>query len=121
MLRSIEAVFAAALKVLDSLALDMTGIAVERGRSALMPAVQKPFGDLMQTFIDDVIAFNRTSCALSNFPDEHRLSKDYHQAILRDVAAAWQEFSLAANRLLLAKADAVRPARAKVTPISRSK
>ena len=120
-LRSIEAVFAAALKVLDSLALDMTGIAVERGRSALMPAVQKPFGDLMQTFIDDVIAFNRTSCALSNFPDEHRLSKDYHQAILRDVAAAWQEFSLAANRLLLAKADAVRPARAKVTPISRSK
>jgi len=120
-LRSIEAVFAEALKVLETLALDMTGIAVERGRSALMPEVQKPFGDLMQTFIDDVIAFNRTSCALSNFPDEHRLSKDYHQTILRDVAAAWQEFSLAANRLLLAKADAGRPTRAKVTPISSLK
>jgi monoamine oxidase len=53
-----------------------------------------------------VIAFNRTSCALSNFPHEHQLSKEYIQTILRDVAAAWQEFSLSANRLLLAKSEA---------------
>ena len=56
--------------------------------------------------LDDVVAFNRTSCALSNFPDEHQLSREYLQAILRDIAAAWLEFSLAANRLLLAKAGA---------------
>jgi monoamine oxidase len=61
----------------------------------------------MQGLLDDVIAFNRTSCALSNFPDEHHLSKDYVQTILRDIAAAWQEFSLSANRLLLAKAERV--------------
>ena len=68
--------------------------------------VQQPFGELMQSLMDDVIAFNRTSCALSNFPDEHRLSEEYKQVILRDIAAAWQAFSLAANRLLLAKANA---------------
>ncbi len=60
----------------------------------------------MQSILDDVIAFNRTSCALSNFPDEHHLSGHYKQVILRDIAAAWQEFSLSANRLLLAKANA---------------
>ncbi len=103
-LESIEAVYENALDVLNTLTFDMRGVAVERGRSALTPEVQKPFGDFMQCLLDDVIAFNRTSCALSNFPDEHHLSKVYVQTILRDIAAAWQEFSLAANRLLLAKA-----------------
>lgn len=105
-LGAIEGVFAAALQVIDALTFDMRGVAIERGRSALMPEVQKPFRDLMQSLLDDAVAFNRTSCALSNFPHEHKPSKDYVQTILRDIAAAWQEFSLAANRLLLAKAEA---------------
>jgi monoamine oxidase len=65
--------------------------------------VQKPFRDFIQSLVDDVVAFNRTSCALSNFPDEHHVSKEYMQVIYRDIAAAWQEFSLSANRLLLDK------------------
>ncbi|MFA5952185.1 MAG: FAD-dependent oxidoreductase [Hyphomicrobium sp.] len=103
-LGSLEAFYGEALGVLESLAFDMREVAVERGRSALTPEVQKPFREFMQTLLDDVIAFNRTSCALSNFPDEHHLSKEYMQTILRDIAAAWQEFSLSANALLLAKA-----------------
>lgn len=105
-LESMEEVFDKALAVLDDLDFDVGAVMVERGRSSLTPGVQQPFGELMQSVIDDVVAFNRTSCALSNFPDEHHLSKEYHQVILRDIAAAWLEFSLAANRLLLAKADA---------------
>lgn len=105
-LESMEEIFDSALAVLDGLVFDMSAVTVERGRSSLTPDVQQPFGELMQSLMDDVIAFNRTSCALSNFPDEHRLSAEYTQVILRDIAAAWQEFSLSANRLLLAKADA---------------
>lgn len=105
-LESMEEVFRSALAVLDDLAFDMSAATVDRGRSSLMPDIQQPFGVLMQSLIDDVTAFNRTSCALSNFPDEHRLSKEYTQVIMRDIAAAWQEFSLSANRMLLAKADA---------------
>jgi len=56
--------------------------------------------------LDAVIDFNRTSCALSNFPQERRLSKDYVSATLRDVAAAWREFSLAANERLIARRGA---------------
>ncbi|WP_137042976.1 FAD-dependent oxidoreductase [Pseudolabrys sp. FHR47] len=104
-LGSVEEIYGEALEVLNDLRFDMSAVAVERGRSALMPDVQKPFRDLMQALLDDVIAFNRTSCALSNFPDEHHPSKEYMQTILRDVAAVWQEFSLSANRLLLAKAE----------------
>ncbi len=103
-----EEVFDNALAVLDGLDFEISAVTVERGRSSLTPGVQQPFGDLMQSVLDDVIAFNRTSCALSNFPDEHHLSKEYRQVILRDIAAAWLEFSLSANRLLVAKARRAR-------------
>lgn len=108
MLAAIEEVYSQALGLLESLPFDAGKVPVERGRSALTPEVQKPFGDFMQKLLDDVIAFNRTSCALSNFPDEHNLSKEYVQTILRDVAAAWKAFSLSANELLLAKAKGNR-------------
>ena len=106
MLESMEEVFDKALAKLDGLPFEISTVAVERGRSPLTPGVQQPFGSLMQSVLDDVTAFNRTSCALSNFPDEHHLSKEYLQVILRDIAAAWLEFSLSANRLLVAKANA---------------
>jgi monoamine oxidase len=78
-------------------------VVVERGRSAQTPDVQAAFGGFIQALLDAVVHFNRTSCALSNFPGEHHLSKDYTQAILLDIAAAWREFSLSANRVLMAK------------------
>ena len=109
-LGSVEEVLGKALDVLEGLPFDMSAVTVERGRSALTPEVQKPFRNFMQSLLDDVVAFNRTSCALSNFPGEHHLSKEYVQTILRDIAAAWQEFSLSANRLLLAKETDAKPA-----------
>jgi monoamine oxidase len=105
MLGAAEDVFAQALKKLETLPFDLSGVGVEQGRCALTPQAQKPFSDFLRQFYDDVVAFNRTSCALSNFPDEHHLAKNYEQAIFRDLAAAWTEFSLAANRLLLAKGE----------------
>jgi monoamine oxidase len=106
MLGAAEGFFAQALAKLESLPFDLAGVPVEKGRSALTPEAQKPFGDFLKQFFDDVAAFNSTSCALSNFPDEHKLPKDYRQAIMRDIAAAWAEFSLAANDLLIGKGDA---------------
>lgn len=103
-LGEMEDLFHRALGRLDALSFDVADVPVEAGRSALTPQVQAPFRDVLQRFMDDVAAFNRTSCALSNFPDEHHISKPYHQAILRDIAAAWQEFSLTANRALIARA-----------------
>ncbi|POF33847.1 flavin monoamine oxidase family protein [Roseibium marinum] len=107
LLETVEEMLDEALVYLGELDFDIARIPVENGRSALMSDIQSPFRDFLQILMDDVIAFNRTSCALSNFPHEHQLSNDYKQTILRDVAAAWRAFSLAANRLLLSKTDAL--------------
>jgi monoamine oxidase len=105
-LGALEEVLDRALAVIADLPFDAAGVTVERGRCGLTPDIQAPFGDLMRRLFDDVMAFNATSCALSNFPDEHRLSREYRGTILRDMAAAWQEFSLTANRALLEKIGA---------------
>jgi monoamine oxidase len=100
---AIEALFEQSLLRIEALPLDMEAVAIEKGRASLTPLIQQPFGEVMQAVFDDAIAFNQTSCALSNFPNEHRVSKDYTQAIMREVAAAWREFSLSANDLLVKK------------------
>jgi len=106
MLGAMESVFTDALAFLDELPFSHDGVAVERGRSDLTPKVQAAFDGFIQVLLDAIIDFNRTSCALSNFPEEHRLAKDYISTTLRDIGAAWREFSLSANRLLLEKRDA---------------
>jgi monoamine oxidase len=103
MLGTMEAVFKEALIVLEGLPFDHAHVGVERGRSDLTPLVQKAFDGFIQELLDAVIEFNRTSCALSNFPDEHKLDKEYIGVTLRDIAAAWREFSLDANQILLDK------------------
>ncbi len=103
LLSAMELVFSQALVKLEELPFEVSQIPVERGRSALTPKVQAAFEGFIQALLDAAVHFNRTSCALSNFPDEHHLSKDYTQAILLDIAAAWREFLLSANRILVAK------------------
>lgn len=104
LLEAMEDVFDRALAMLDGLPLDVGSATVESGRCSLTPEVQRPFGDLMRTLLDDVTAYNRTCRALAKLPDEQLLPQPYLQVMLRDIAAAWLEFSLSANRLLLAKA-----------------
>ncbi len=110
LLGAMEATFADALGMIDALPFDHAGVPIERGRSELTPKIQGAFEGFIQGLLDEVIDFNRTSCALSNFPAEHRLQKDYVSATLRDVAAAWREFSLAANDRLIVKPGAPRAA-----------
>lgn len=103
LLGAMEAVLKEAIGVLESLPFDHSAVAVEKGRSDLTPLVQKAFDGFIQEMLDGVIDYNRTSCALSNFPDEHKPSQEYLNVTLLDIAAAWREFSLDANQILLDK------------------
>jgi monoamine oxidase len=107
LLAAVTETFGAALDRVAEMALDLAGVAVEKGRCALTPRLQRPFDSFLKTVLDDGLAFNRASRALADFPAEQNPSRDDVQAILRDIAAAWRDFSLSLNRLLLNKTEAV--------------
>lgn len=111
-LETAEALYREALMQLAVAAFDMAGLAIERGRSELTPAVLAPFMGFSDAFLDQAVRFNRTSCALSNFPSEHEPAPAYLNAMRRDLAAAWREFALAANELLVSRSEPSMPAAA---------
>lgn len=102
LLDTVEQIYSGALDQLSTYPFDMSGIGIVHGRSDLTPSVLATFEGFNRTLIDTVVDFNRTSCALSNFGDEHEPEETYLAAISRDLAAAWREFALNVNRTLLA-------------------
>ncbi len=53
--------------------------------------------------MEAAIEFNRGSCAISNFPQEQVIDEEYLNVIQRDLSAAWRDFALSVNDVLLAK------------------
>lgn len=103
LLGAMEQVYSEALDQLDALPFDMAEVAIQKGRSDLTPAVLAPFDGFNKALLDEAVGFNRTSCALSNFPYEHKPDSEYVDTIMRDLAAAWREFALGANAVLVSK------------------
>ncbi|QSA99301.1 FAD-dependent oxidoreductase [Methylococcus sp. EFPC2] len=106
-LDAMEQVYSEALALLETLPFDASAEGIFQGRAELTPKVLAPFIGFNKTLLDEVVVHNRTSCALSNFPDEHKVSPEYLETIARDLAAAWREFALGVNTLLLAKAQGI--------------
>lgn len=80
-----------------SLPFDASTSLVERGLSALTKQVLQVFDGFVDEFLQFVVDKHRTSCALSNFPGEHKPDKDYVNAVRHAIAALWQNFALNVN------------------------
>jgi monoamine oxidase len=106
LLDTVEQVYSAALDELAALPFDTASVPVQRGRSDLTPGLLAPFEGFNAALMDEVLQFNRASCAISNFPQDHDPDRDYVHAITRDLAAAWREFALNVNGVLLGKGTA---------------
>lgn len=103
LLDTVEQVYSEALDQLGALPFDAAAVSVERGRSDLTPSVLAAFDGYNSALLEEVVQFNRGSCAISNFPGEHDPDQDYVDTIARDLAAAWREFALNVNTVLLSK------------------
>jgi monoamine oxidase len=98
---TVETLFHDALQKIYELPFDARDVPLQRGWSALALRVLAPFQGFCEALLDEALRFNRTSCAMSNFADEHLPSVDYQKAIHRDLAAAWKDFALTVNALLV--------------------
>jgi len=90
-----------ALAFLKTLAFDSSTVPVNRGLSELTKALLAAFDGFVDEFLLMVVDKHRTSCALSNFPDEHKPDAVYVNAVRRDIAGLWQNFAVNANAYIL--------------------
>ena len=99
--------YSEALAQLDPLlpGLDAANADVAHGRHALSAALLAPFEGWNKNLLDAALSHNASSCALSNFPQEHRPDADTLRAITLDLAAAWREFAIELNTRLLVAAE----------------
>jgi monoamine oxidase len=102
LLQTAEQVYAKALEHLADLDLSLPE-AVSQSQHALTPQALKAFAGFNKMLVEEALKFNATSCALSNFPTEHKPDADYLRVITADLVAAWQEFALSTNDLLCAR------------------
>lgn len=97
----LEQAYDDALVQLQKLPFDVSGMPVDRGLSDLTKQALAAFDGFVDDFLQFVVDKHRTSCALSNFPDEHKPDKTYVNEVKRDIAGLWQNFALSANAYFL--------------------
>jgi len=74
---------------------------IDCGMSALTRRLIASFDGFIDEFLLFAVDKHRTSCALSNFPDEHKPSSDYIDEVKREIAGHWRTFALGANDYFL--------------------
>lgn len=101
LLAVMEQTYDEALGRLQALPFDSGSVPVNRGLSDLTKQVLAEFDGFVDEFLAIVVDKHRTSCALSNFPDEHKPDKAYVDAVKRDIGVLWQNFALNVNAYFL--------------------
>jgi monoamine oxidase len=91
------------LTQIKTLPFDAITSPVNRGLSDLTKQVLQVFDGFVDELLLFVVDKHRTSCALSNFPDEHKPDKNYVNEVRRAIAALWQDFAIDVNVHFLAK------------------
>jgi hypothetical protein len=97
----LEQVYDEALAYLKTLPFDSTASRVNRGLSDLSKQALTAFDGFVDEFLLFVVNKHRTSCALSNFPGEHKPDKAYINEVMREIAGLWQSFALNVNTYFL--------------------
>ncbi len=93
----LEQVYDEALTFVKTLPFDSAGSLVNQGLSDLTKLTLAAFDGFVDDFLLFVVDKHRTSCALSNFPDEHKPDKTYVNEVKREIAGLWQNFALNVN------------------------
>ena len=100
-LTALEQAYDEAKSYVKTLPFDSTLAPVNSGLSELTRQALTAFDGFVDEFLLFVVDKHRTSCALSNFPDEHKPDNTYVNEVRRDIAGLWQNFALDVNSYFL--------------------
>jgi len=97
----LEQAYDEAFVYLQTLPFDSASIPVNRGLSDFSKQALAACDGFAEDFLLFVVDKHRTSCALSNFPNEHKPDKTYINEVMREIAGLWQNFALNVNAYFL--------------------
>jgi monoamine oxidase len=97
----LEQAYDQALAYLKTLAFNSVASPVTLGLSDLSKQALAAFDGYVDEFLLLVVDRHRSSCALSNFPGEHKPDKVYIDEVRRDIAGLWHNFALDVNAYIL--------------------
>lgn len=97
----LERAYDQAFAHLKTLPFDSAAMPVNQGLSELTKQVLVNFDGFIDDFLEFVVDKHRTSCALSNFPGEHKPDKTYVNEVKREISGLWQNFALNVNAYFL--------------------
>ena len=103
LLATVDRVYSESLAQIDALlpALDAADATTAQGQHALTSQLLAAFAGWNKGLMQAALAFNASSCALSNFAHDQAPDAETQRAITLDLAAAWREFAIELNARLL--------------------
>ena len=97
----LEQAYDEALTYIQTLSFDYCESSANQELSNLTQQALTLFDSFVDEFLLFVVDKHRTSCALSNFPDEHKPDKAYVNEVMQKIAGLRQNFALNANAYFL--------------------
>lgn len=101
LLAAVQALYQGSLTCLKDLGIPHQPASASEG-AALTRVALAAFEGFNEELLGQALAFNRTSCAMSNFPGEHQPGVDYLNRIRTDLRDAWRRFAFDMHDLLMA-------------------
>jgi monoamine oxidase len=103
LLATVDRVYSESLAQIDALLPELDGADAEvnQGQHALTPLLLAAFAGWNKGLLQAALAFNASSCALSNFAHDQMPDAETQRAITLDLAAAWREFAIELNARVL--------------------
>ena len=99
--------YEASFEKLQNLSFAREEAAINKGLSTLTTQALNVFKGMLDELLQYALQRHRTSCALSNFPDEHKPDEAYIAEVKNALAQEWREFALQVNAFMIATEEVV--------------
>ena len=96
----LQAVYSESLPRLRAYSVDVSEIDTENEFSETALSLLTLYDGIVEELLQYALKKHNTSCALSNFPDEHKPSKTYITEVIEEAGKDWENFAMQVNDIL---------------------
>ena len=96
----LQTVYSESLPRLRACSVDVSEVETENVFSQSAISLLTLYDGIVEELLQYALKKHNTSCALSNFPDEHKPSKTYITEVIEEAGKDWENFAMQVNDIL---------------------